>query len=97
MSDVYITEEEDVQYCEGKSLTYYNPEEIYLLKEKLSFINKIASSTLSPMEILVFKKMEAGFSYREIAKFLNISDKTADNCVQRIKRKIRIKLNIYFR
>ncbi|MGL6113610.1 MAG: sigma-70 family RNA polymerase sigma factor [Cetobacterium sp.] len=97
ISDIYITDEEDFQYSEYPSLNYYNPEEIFLLKEKLFFINKIAKSTLSPMEILVLKKIEEGFSYREIAEFLNISDKSADNCVQRIKRKIRIKLERYFK
>ncbi|MGX6591739.1 sigma-70 family RNA polymerase sigma factor [Cetobacterium ceti] len=88
MSDVYITEDEDFSYTKQKSLTYYDPEELYLGKEKIQLLEKYLETLLSPMEMGVFKKLEAGYTYIEIAELIGITKKASDNCIQRIKKKI---------
>ncbi|WP_426711406.1 sigma-70 family RNA polymerase sigma factor [Cetobacterium sp. SF1] len=87
INDFYITEEDDFSY-DNRSLSFYNPEELFLAKEKLNLLEDYLSDLLSKMEMAVFKRMEQGYSYVEISEMLGISPKASDNCIQRIKKKI---------
>lgn len=96
MSDIYVTEEADFEYTNNnKSLNYYNPEDIYISKEKFQLLENYLNIILSSMEIDVFHQLKRGYSYKEIANFLSITNKAADNCIQRIKKKIKIFLDEY--
>ena len=96
INDLYIPEESDFSY-ENRSVTLYNPEELYLAKEKLTLLESHLEKILSKMEVAVFKKLELGYSYVEISEALNIGTKAADNCIQRIKKKINNFLESYER
>ena len=87
VNDFFLTEEDDFSY-ENRSVTLYNPEELYLAKEKLELLENYLGEILSEMEIAVFKRMEQGYGYVEISEMLGISAKALDNCIQRIKKKI---------
>lgn len=73
----------------------YNPEEIFLSKEKVSDFHKFVEDNFSPFEKKVFGYMVKGYSYKEIAEKLDKSPKTIDNSFQRIKRKSELWLRTY--
>lgn len=73
----------------------YNPEEIFLSKEKISDFHKFVESNFSTFEKKVFEYMVKGYSYKEIAEKLDKSPKTIDNSFQRIKRKSELWLRTY--
>lgn len=75
--------------CENRSFNFYNPEEIYLSKEKIKLLNKYLKSHLSPMEKQIFRYMVLGLTYIEISKITKRNLKSVDNSIQRIKTKIR--------
>lgn len=66
-----------------------SPENICLEKESDIRIKKKIGSVLSPLEGKVFELYLDGRSYREIAEILGISEKSADNAVFRIRKKLR--------
>ena len=94
INDFFITDEDDFSY-ENRCVSLYNPEELYLAKEKLELLENYVQEILSGMEIAVFKKMEYGYNYLEIADMIGITSKAADNCIQRIKKKIGKFLDTY--
>ncbi len=59
-------------------------------KETSDEIIKQLSLVLSEFEKDVFKYLVSGYSYIEISKILNVSAKTTDNTVQRIRRKTKM-------
>ena len=73
----------------------YNPEEVFLSKEKISDFHKFVESNFSAFEKKVFEYMVKGYSYKEIAEKLDKSPKTIDNSFQRIKRKSELWLRTY--
>ncbi len=85
---VYDTDDEktlmDIYIITGKA----NPEEIFLDQEKYDFLNKKVSSVLSSFEMTVFREYMQGYPYTKIAKSLNKSEKSIDNAIQRIKKKL---------
>lgn len=72
---------------------HLDPEEIMLSRERFNFIEERLSSTLSKYETLVLKGYLAGKSYCDIAKDLKKSEKSIDNALQRIKKKIEVLLS----
>ena len=62
-------------------------EEDYLerIKSKLNY-------TLSGFELMVFEELLDGLNYQEIAKKLDKSAKQIDNTIQRIKKKIKVRV-----
>lgn len=62
-----IEDDSKITY-ENRSFNFYNPEEIYLSKEKIKFLNKYLKSHLSPMEKQIFEYMLLGLTYIEISK-----------------------------
>ncbi|MGN1135758.1 MAG: sigma-70 family RNA polymerase sigma factor [Oscillospiraceae bacterium] len=69
-----------------------SPENICLEKENDSSIRRKVESVLAPMEVKVFELYFDGRSYREIADILGISEKSVDNAVFRIRKKLKMLL-----
>ena len=65
-----------------------DPEEIMINKERLSFIESKLRDSLSTFETIVLKGYISGKNYSEIAKEVKKSEKSIDNALQRIKKKI---------
>ena len=59
----------EIEYNKGlKSYISYDPEEIFLTKEKLNDFKTFVNKNFSSFEKEVFKYMIKGYSYREIAE-----------------------------
>lgn len=67
--------------------TKYNPEEIFLSKEKINEFGKFVENNFSSFEKEVFNYMVKGYTYKEIAEKLEKTPKVIDNSFQRIKKK----------
>lgn len=65
-----------------------NPEEIILDKERFYHIESKLPEILSKLELHVLTEYLKGKSYTEIASIIGKSDKSIDNALQRIKKKI---------
>ena len=81
-----ITDENDIADADS------SPENICLEKESGIRIKKMIGSVLSPLEAKVFGLYLDGRSYREIAEMLGIPEKSADNAVFRIRKKLKMLL-----
>lgn len=66
-----------------------SPESICLEKESGNRIKKEIKELLAPLEVKVFELYIEGRSYREIAKSLDIPEKSVDNAVFRIRKKLK--------
>ena len=66
-----------------------SPEDTLLFAEKIGEINTYVEENLSKLEKKVFKLSVLGLKYAEIAEILDCSEKSVDNTIQRIRRKIR--------
>lgn len=64
------------------------PEELLMCKEHLSAVLESLKKSLSKTEFEVIMLYGNGLSYKEIAEKLSISEKSADNALQRARRKI---------
>lgn len=84
---------ENVFYHQHSNLSYFKSDEILLTGEQIEFLNN--NLKLSPFEKKVFKYLISQYTYVEISKFLNENSKKIDNTIQRIKKKLRICLDIY--
>ena len=69
----------------------YNPtpEEMLMFNEEIDSIISFVENNLSKTEKKVFKLNLLGLSYNEIAEILDCSEKSVDNALQRIRKKIR--------
>lgn len=65
-----------------------DPEEIMLSRERLVIIEKQLRDCLSKYETEVLKGYISGKSYTEISKDLKKTEKSIDNALQRIKKKL---------
>ncbi len=84
----YEGEESNISY-EHKSFNFYNPEEIFLGKEKLDALKNYLNENLSKMENEIFDYMLLGNNYIEIAEKTGRKIKSVDNAIQRIKKKVK--------
>ena len=66
-----------------------NPEEVFLDKERVDYLEKKIEEELSDFEKEVLDLYLTGMSYSQIAKVLGRDDKSTDNALQRLKAKIR--------
>lgn len=66
----------------------FNPEEIIINKENIAYIEKSIENVLSEFEKNVLYIYLKGKSYSHIAKILNKDEKSIDNAIQRIRKKI---------
>jgi len=65
-----------------------DPQEIVVDKERFYTIEEKLSVILSKLELKVLNQYLEGKSYTEIALYINRSEKSIDNALQRIKKKI---------
>lgn len=65
-----------------------NPEQLVLNKETLDGMLVSLKSKLSPLELQVFSLYLAGCNYIETSRRLNLSVKSVDNALQRIRKKL---------
>jgi len=79
---------EDVEEEELEDLAP-TPESILIEKEKASRLEKKISSLLSEKEWQVFSLFLKGCTYGQMAQKLNVSPKTVDNALQRVRRKLK--------
>ncbi len=69
--------------------TELNPEEMFLDKERVAYLEKIIEEELSSFEKQVLDLYMTGMSYTQIAKVLGRDEKSTDNALQRLKSKIK--------
>ncbi len=67
-----------------------NPEAVYLMGEMAELLLASEDGFLSAFERLVLHEMMSGKTYRDIAKEQGKSEKSVDNAIQRIRRKLRL-------
>lgn len=70
------------------------PEDFFVDKESKNEIEDIIKQTLSKLEYSIFALHIQGYSYEEIGNKLSKPEKSVDNALQRIRRKLRAKLII---
>ncbi len=70
-------------------LSERNPEELFLDKERVDYLERSIDKELSGFEKQVLDLYMTGMSYTQIAKVLGRDEKAADNALQRLKNKIR--------
>ena len=66
-----------------------NPEELFLDKERVAYLESVIEQELSSFEKQVLDLYMTGMSYTQIAKVLGRGEKSTDNALQRLKGKIR--------
>ena len=66
-----------------------SPEELFLDKERVAYLEEAIDRELSDFERQVLDLYMTGMSYTEIAKVLGRDEKATDNALQRLKAKIR--------
>lgn len=66
-----------------------NPEELFLDKERVAYLEEQIAKELSELENQVLDLYITGMSYTQIAKVLGRSDKATENALTRAKQKIR--------
>lgn len=71
------------------SLAESSPEDKIIDRERVQTLANEILKVLSPLETKVFRLYLTGMNYAEIARVLDREEKSMDNALQRIKRKIR--------
>lgn len=66
-----------------------NPEEMFLDKERVNYLENVIENELSSFEKQVLDLYMTGMSYTQIAKVLGRDEKSTDNALQRLKSKIK--------
>ncbi|MBQ8825474.1 MAG: sigma-70 family RNA polymerase sigma factor [Oscillospiraceae bacterium] len=87
LSDI-DSEDDDIRVTEA------SPESICLEKENFRSINREITAILAPLEVKVFRFYLDGASYKEIAEKLDITEKSVDNAVFRIRKKLKKFLSV---
>lgn len=83
---IYADEENDKNPI--LKLDVVDPEEEYINEESAAEFYEKVKSVLSEYEYEILEKYLQGYSYQVIAKNLNTTEKSVDNAVQRIRKKI---------
>ncbi len=71
----------------------FGPEEVYINTESEKELKAIIEDCLSNYEHKILVYYLKGYSYREISEKLNKKEKSIDNAIQRIRKKILLSLN----
>lgn len=72
-----------------------DPEELFINREEEAERLKLLNEKLSPLEQHILSLYLHGFSYREIGEQVGRTDKSVDNAVQRIRRKVADHLGVF--
>lgn len=83
---------ENMDYLPLELVLEVTPAERAIDKENFFALKQSIKECLSDFEIKILKQYLQGYSYKEIASHLNISQKSIDNALSRIKSKLRAKL-----
>ncbi len=83
-------EDEDYTYLDFLSKTGGNPEDEVIGRENLKILEREILSNLSKMEKQVLGYYLRGRSYTQIAKLMGKEEKSIDNALQRIKKKVSV-------
>ena len=88
---LYANDEDGEETLIGSlsTLAESSPEEIVLDRERVELLMEKIMGVLSPFEGQVFRLYLVGMDYTEIARTLGKEEKSTDNALQRIKRKIK--------
>lgn len=82
-------EDSDCTYIELLSdKKFINPEELLISKEEKNYIESNISAVLSKLESKVLSLYLRGKSYTEIAEIIDKDEKSIDNALQRVKKKV---------
>ena len=73
--------------------TELSPEEVFLDKERVAYLEKTIDEELSDFEKQVLDLYLTGMSYSQIARVLSRDEKSTDNALQRLKSKLRKAVN----
>lgn len=89
--DMHVSEDEQLTLIDTISSTVKEFDPIYRsdiawVKDQIPSIQQQLSKT----EWQVFQKYHLGYTYREIGKLYNLTEKDVDNTIQKIKKKIRL-------
>lgn len=85
---VYEDEPEGVLGEVMTGLDEFDPEKLFIRKEKAEILGDKMDEVLSPLEKQVLSMYLEGKSYQEIAKILDRPPKSIDNALQRVKKKM---------
>lgn len=66
-----------------------DPEQILLRKERLQELYREIDHILSRRELEIFKLFLSGLRYEQMAERLHITEKSVDNAMQRVRRKLK--------
>lgn len=83
------TKETDESLSREKIIDQESPESILIERERFDEVMKSVSKMLSGMELSVLELYLQTESYKIIAAKLNISQKSVDNAMQRVRKKLR--------
>ena len=72
---------------------HFGPEEIYLNAEAENELKSTINKVLSKFEYAILVYYLKGYSYREISEKVAKKEKSIDNAIQRIRKKINLALN----
>lgn len=72
-----------------------DPEELFINKEEEAERLNSLNRKLSPLEQRILSLYLHGFSYREIGEQVGRTDKSVDNAVQRIRRKVEKQFGVF--
>lgn len=67
---------------------YPNPEDVVILRERISAVKTAFDGVFTPFERKLFSLYLNGFSYNTIAQKMHVGPKKVDNNLQQIKRKL---------
>lgn len=84
---------ENLEYIPMELVTDDTPADQLIDKEAFLKLKNQIKEVLSPIELKVLNLYLMGYSYREISKRLDVSKKSIDNHIARIKLKLRNKLD----
>ena len=83
-----LSEDPSMQLSVIPGMFWHNPEDLVLARESEKELYSVFSRCLSKMENQVLVLYLQGLSYKEIALEIDKDEKSVDNAVQRIRRKL---------
>jgi len=83
---------DDLTYLPVELVLNITPAEKAIDKENYNTLKNLIKSSLSEKEFKVLKLYLQGYSYKEISVRLDLTSKSIDNCLTRIKTKLKSKL-----
>ena len=76
------------------TFTQSNPEERFIEREDLLDVEKLLLDLCSETERKILSLYLRGFTYKKISSMLGITEKSVDNALQRIKRRLKRRLSL---